>query len=258
MHSIDRLSCIFVREQPGTDGSFACTMLQAEAVVPAESEPSRGYIVVSLEMAATSAVATQSGARGGGAVARLDREQAASLELLQRTASGELVDPEALCIEQGRAVWCCRCDVYVLEHDGNVLDAAMLAMVCALQDVRLPRVRLDDADKAGSVRLLLEQERAIPLLISRPLYSISFGVVSTYLLLDPTADEEALSTTVFSLILGADGAFASLHKPGGAPVDESSIASALDAARSRLPALVAVVRSCERPEAAAQPEDGLA
>ena len=30
-------------------------------------------------------------------------------------------------------MWCVRCDMYVIEHDGNVLDAAMLAMLCALQ-----------------------------------------------------------------------------------------------------------------------------
>jgi len=216
--------------------------VQADPVVPEESEGRRGCIVVSLEIAATSSIAAQFASRGGAATSRLDREQAAILELLQRTASGTLVNLDALCIEQGRAVWCCRCDLYVLEHDGNVLDAAMLAMLCALQDVRLPVAKLEDA--GGGVRLVEEQEHAIPLVLSRPLYSTSFCVISGHLVLDPTADEESLSTTTFTLLLDGAGSFASMHKPGGTPLDEKTTAVALEAARTRVIALTAVARSC--------------
>jgi len=53
------------------------------------------------------------------------------------------------------------------------------------------------------------------------------------------AEEEALLSTSFTLLLDSDGAFRGLHKPGGAPLDEATTGESLAAARKRLPALVA-------------------
>ena len=55
-------------------------------------------VLVSLEIASTAAVASGA-ARSAGAALKLEREQAASLSLLQRTVSESMVDLESLVIE---------------------------------------------------------------------------------------------------------------------------------------------------------------
>lgn len=44
-----------------------------------------------------------------------------------------MVDVEKLCIVPGEEVWMCFVDIYALDYDGNLFDAANLAAVCALQ-----------------------------------------------------------------------------------------------------------------------------
>ena len=87
--------------------------IQCEPTPPADTEPSRGRIIVSLELPGVCSPAAAAASRGG--AGRLEREQAALVELLQRTATGGLVDLDDLCAVEGRAVWTCYCDMYVLE-----------------------------------------------------------------------------------------------------------------------------------------------
>ena len=47
-------------------------------------------------------------------------------------------DTEALCIVAGEKVWQLRVDVHILDHGGNVIDAAALAAIAALQHFRRP------------------------------------------------------------------------------------------------------------------------
>jgi len=210
--------------------------VQCETTAPAEAEPSRGRIVVSLELPAVCspavAAALSSGGGGGGA-GKIDRDKAVLVELLQRTANGGAVDLETLCVVEGVAVWSCYCDLYVLEHDGNLADAAMLAMLAALASVRLPRVT---ADEASGVLTVVE-ERAVPVALARPLFPCSFGVLSGELLLDLCAEEEGLTSATFTLLLDASGELQSVHKPGGAPLEDGWLATALEAAKGRLPEL---------------------
>ena len=196
-----------------------------------------GRIVVSVELSAVCSPASSAALSGsGGGAGRIEREKAVLVELLQRIASGGLVDLRTLCAVEGVAVWSVYCDVVVLEDDGNLADAAVLAMTRALSRVRLPRVRSDEA----SGELVVVEESAVPIVVSAPVYPVSFGVLCDHVLLDPCAEEEALLSTGFTLLLDAQGELINLHKPGGAPLPEASLAGCLEAARKRLPLLKAL------------------
>ena len=56
--------------------------------------------------------------------------------------SSRAIDRESLCIVQGRLVWNLQVDLYVINEDGNLLDACFLATVAALMNTRLPEVTL--------------------------------------------------------------------------------------------------------------------
>ena len=52
--------------------------------------------------------------------------------------SGGVLDLEQLCIVEGKAVWNLKLDVVCLNHDGSCTDAALLAVVGALANLRVP------------------------------------------------------------------------------------------------------------------------
>ena len=208
--------------------------VQLEATPPSEGEPSSGRVVVGLEVAAVASAGDDTSTAGGGG--RSEREHAALLELLQGTAA-TLVPPDALCIAEGKAVWTAYVDLYVLEHDGNLADAAVLALARALGDTRLPRVTVE----AEGGALVVAEEAALPLPLGPAPLAVSFGVLDGQLLLDPTREEESLVSTGFTVLVDADAAFAGLHKPGGAPLDDDLLARATQAARERAPQLRAAL-----------------
>jgi len=65
--------------------------------------------------------------------------------------ASKAVDLSKLIIGSGEAVWVAYLDIYVLDADGSVLDACLLAAVAALASMKsLPSVAVD---KRGGVRL---------------------------------------------------------------------------------------------------------
>jgi exosome complex RNA-binding protein Rrp42 (RNase PH superfamily) len=76
--------------------------------------------------------------------AGLETDTLLQLELLL-TAS-KAVDLSKLVIGSGEAVWLAYLDIYVLDADGSVLDACLLAAVAALASMKsLPSVAVDDS-----------------------------------------------------------------------------------------------------------------
>ena len=231
--------------------------VQCEPTAPAEMEPTQGRIVVGVDVAAVSSPASSAAALGGfgggGGGGRLEREKAVLVEFLQRVASGGLIDLNSLCAVEGVAVWSLYCDVCVLQHDGNLLDASLMAMMLALSRVKLPSVKVAGSGDAGTEAtaagsddggpgLVVVAEEAIPVVLSAPLYPISFGLIADVMVCDPNADEEALISTSLTLLLDGKGEMVVTHKPGGAPLPEGSMEACLEAARRRLPALRALVQ----------------
>jgi exosome complex RNA-binding protein Rrp42 (RNase PH superfamily) len=62
------------------------------------------------------------------------------LILLSLSCLKMLQDTEALCVVAGERVWQLRVDVHILDHGGNLIDAAALAAIAALQHFRRPGV----------------------------------------------------------------------------------------------------------------------
>lgn len=48
--------------------------------------------------------------------------------------TGGIVDLQQLCIVQGSACWVLYADILCLNYDGNVFDAALIALIAALQN----------------------------------------------------------------------------------------------------------------------------
>ena len=56
------------------------------------------------------------------------------------------IDTEKLVIEAGKKVFVVFVDIYVLNHDGNLIDASALAAVAALLNTKMPNYEIEDGE----------------------------------------------------------------------------------------------------------------
>ena len=70
--------------------------------------------------------------------------------------SSRFIDPRELGIEPGKSAWRVRISIHVINHDGNLWDAALLCACAALGDLKLPMVEVNRRD--GGVRIVGESD----------------------------------------------------------------------------------------------------
>ena len=114
--------------------------------------------------------------------------------------SSRAIDRESLCIVQGRLVWNLQVDLYVLNEDGNLVDACFLAAVACLMNTKLPEVTL-----AGPSKIRINDQKVRNLNVHHIPVCTSFyfidGVSSTKPIVDATAKEEKLSKSRLSICM---------------------------------------------------------
>jgi len=67
--------------------------------------------------------------------------------------SSRFINPNELGIEHGISAWRVRISIHVLNHEGNIADAALLCACAALADLRMPMVEID----RGVVRIVTNE-----------------------------------------------------------------------------------------------------
>ncbi|KAF7789424.1 hypothetical protein EIP86_000368 [Pleurotus ostreatoroseus] len=131
-----------------------------------------------------------------------EEAQVLSDRLNEILVASRVLPTSSLCIARGKAVWVLYVDATCINYDGNVFDAALIAMVAALQNTRLPKATFDE-DKG---RTICTRKEMLPLQIDRLPLAISFGVFdATHILIDPTAFEEPLLDTNFTIVIDEKG-----------------------------------------------------
>jgi exosome complex component RRP42 len=92
--------------------------------------------------------------------------------------AAEAIDLTRLCVTPGEKTWVCYVDVHVLDHSGNLIDAAMLAGVSALAHAIVPAKRFGVA------------EADYPLDIQHFPVECTFVRLGDAIVVDPSFDEE--------------------------------------------------------------------
>lgn len=140
--------------------------------------------------------------------------------LLEKTVrrSGAL-DVESLCLVAGQKCWSVRVDLHVLSHDGNLIDAACLAVVASLRHFRRP-----DTSMEGEVLTVYTpaEREPVPLSWLHSPFCVSFGFYgdeAEISLLDATWLEEQVRVGSVTISLNRHGEICQIAKLGGAPVE---------------------------------------
>jgi len=123
------------------------------------------------------------------------------------------IDLEKLCIIEGEKVWTVFVDVYSINDDGNLMDAATIGSIAALKLARLPKY--DRKEK----KVLFDEltEERIPLTEKVPV-AISVHKIGPSLLIDPTREEEDLSECRVTISFNK-GIISSLQKSESAALE---------------------------------------
>jgi exosome complex component RRP42 len=115
------------------------------------------------------------------------------------------VDNEKLCIEPGKKVFVVFVDVYVLNHDGNLIDAAALAAVSALLNTKMPNYEIKD----GEVKT---KQGYTPLPMKAHPITITIGKINDKLIMDPGAEEEQVMDARITMAVNDEGNICAVQK----------------------------------------------
>lgn len=136
---------------------------------------------------------------------------------------GHAIDFKKLCIKEGELSWMIIIDVYPMNDAGNLIDAASLASLAALQDAKFPKLEKDNVVnyKESSGKKL--QLKSMPL-------CCTVVKLSDCLLLDPGLDEENNFDSKLTVGVLEDGTICSMQKGGEIGLTSEEIDSMIEIA----------------------------
>jgi exosome complex component RRP42 len=118
------------------------------------------------------------------------------------------IDLEKLCVEPGKNVFVVFIDIYVLNHDGNLIDASALAALAALLNTKMFKYEVEEgkiAKKPGYTPLPV---------INYPI-AVTFVKIGDKIVMDTGLDEEEVMDARLTMSFDKDGTVCAIQKGGG-------------------------------------------
>lgn len=124
---------------------------------------------------------------------------------------------EKLCIKEGEKVWTVFIDIYSLNDDGNLIDAAEIGAIAALKNAKIPKY---DEETGRPVYGEYSGEK-LPVQDEPPI-AITAHRIGDFWIVDPTQEEEDLSEARITIGASAEGVIGSMQKgePGEVSVED--------------------------------------
>jgi exosome complex component RRP42 len=113
------------------------------------------------------------------------------------------IDFDELYIIPGEKVWVLFLDIYVLNDDGGLIDAAGLAAMAAFATLHLPKIKKDssgevEVDENGKIQFVDGEMVKVP--VNHYTVSVTSASIGGKILVDPSRDERVLQD--YRLTLG--------------------------------------------------------
>lgn len=128
-----------------------------------------------------------------------------------------MVDVKKLCITSGEKVWMVFIDIYALDYDGNLFDAANIAAVSALKNAKVPASQYGAGDD-------------FPLPVTCTPVSVTSAKIGNDLIVDPNFDEEVISSARITVTTDDNGNFRAMQKGGKGSISREELSLSLDRA----------------------------
>ncbi len=131
------------------------------------------------------------------------------------------IDVGKLCIDPGKKVFVVFVDVYVLNHDGNLIDASALAAMAALLNTKMAKYEVED----GEVKIKPGYEQ---LPIKKHPITVTCAKIGDKLVVDPWLEEEQVMDARISIAFDDDSNICAIQKGGSGYFEPKQV---LEAAR---------------------------
>ncbi len=117
------------------------------------------------------------------------------------------IDVGNLCLIPGEKVLVVFIDIYVLNHDGNLIDASAIAALGALLNTKMPKYEVEE----GVVKV---KPGYIPLPMNNYPVAITFAKINGKLAVDPWLEEEQVMDSRLTLTIEKEGKICAIQKGG--------------------------------------------
>jgi exosome complex component RRP42 len=115
------------------------------------------------------------------------------------------IDTEKLVIEAGKKVFVVFVDIYVLNHDGNLIDASALAAVSALLNTKMPNYEVKDGE-------VIIKQGYTPLPMKSHPITVTLGKINNKLIVDPWLEEEQVIDARLTMAINDEGNICAIQK----------------------------------------------
>lgn len=137
-----------------------------------------------------------------------------------------MIDTSKLCIEPGKKVFVVFVDVYVLNHDGNLIDASALAAVAALTNTKMSKYEVEEGEvkiKSGYEQLPLRKH---------PI-TVTCAKIGNKLVVDPWLEEEQVMEARISFAIDEDENICAIQKGGSGYFEPEQVFEAARIAKEK-------------------------
>ncbi|MDT7889124.1 MAG: exosome complex protein Rrp42 [Desulfurococcales archaeon] len=137
------------------------------------------------------------------------------------------IELEKLAIIPGRKVWNIFIDIYVIDHDGNLVDASSIATLASLATAKIPRAQADQ--EKGEITLDRSNPEPIPL--RKKVLTATIAKIGDYLVADPSIEEEIVADALITIAFSEDGAITGMQKSGIGALKHDQLRKAIEIAK---------------------------
>ncbi len=173
-----------------------------EVVKPFADRPDEGVLTVNSEFLPTASAQFESGPP--------DENSIELARVVDRgIRSAESVDLKSFFIEEEKVLGLFL-DIFVLDHAGNLFDAAALAAIACLKNTRMPKIEEGE---------IVRKEFTGPLKLKNYPVATTLAKIADYWLVDPSLDEDKVADSLIT-ITTVEGHVCSMQKREGALTKE--------------------------------------
>jgi len=209
------------------EGSARVLLGKTEVVVgvkiemgePFSDTPNEGVLTVNAELTPIASPAFEAGPP--------DEDSIELARIVDRgIRESKCIDTSKLVIEPGKKVFVVFVDIYVLNHDGNLIDASALAAVNALVNTKMSNYEI----KEGEVKIKPGYEQ-LPMK-KRPI-TVTTAKIGNKLLVDPSLEEEEVMDARISFAIEDDGNICAIQKGGSGYFEPQQVIEAAKIAQTK-------------------------
>lgn len=143
-----------------------------------------------------------------------------------------VVDLQELAIRPGDRVWVVWVDLYILDHDGNLFDASMLAAMTALLNARIP---YHEEIETGEIIVDRSKPPAGPLPVRKKVVTVTVAKIGKHLAVDPDFEEESVADARLIVALDEGGEIVGMQKSGEGAITREELFNAIQLAKRAAP-----------------------